>query len=36
MSRPAISVPNRHHFDVIEAIAEPGQPVFDTVFSFFS
>lgn len=36
ISRPAISVANRHHFDVIEAIAEPGQPVFETVFSFFS
>lgn len=36
ISRPAITVPNRHHFDVIEAIAEPGQSVFDTVFSFFS
>lgn len=28
-------VSNRHHFDVIEAIAEPGQPVFETVLSFF-
>lgn len=36
ISRPAIIVENRHHFDVIEAIAEPGQPVFETVFSLFT
>ena len=29
-------VSNRHHFDVIEAISEPGQIVFDTVFSLYS
>lgn len=36
ISRPAVIVDNRHHFDVIEAIAEPGQSVFDTVLSLFS
>lgn len=31
-----LTVPGRHHFSVIEALAEPGQPLFERTLRYFS